>query len=112
MNSDRKSVVSSFYGDKSSFDALNNDFQPAHYARHPSAGYNQESFLAAGRQEPLKGGRDEEADLASPHDQGWDVYADFNNAGPKYSAAFGQNDAGCVRVTFLRCRSLVTLLFY
>jgi len=93
MNPDRKSVVSSFYGDRrSSFDPLNNDSQSAHHAARPSAGYNQESFLAAGRQEPLKGGRDEEeADLSSP---GWDVYADFNNAGPKYSTAFGQNDNG------------------
>lgn len=96
MNPDRKSVVSSFYGDRrSSFDPLNQN-QSGHHTR-PSAGYNQESFLAAGRQEPLKGGRDEEeeeaaaADLSSP---GWDVYADFNNAGPKYSTAFGQNNAG------------------
>ena len=110
MNPDRKSTVSSFYGDKSSFDALNNDFQPGHYAR-PSAGYNQESFLAAGRQEPLKGGRDEEADLGSPHDQGWDVFADFNNAGPKYSTAFGQNDAGYAKITLPYIHSLVTLFF-
>lgn len=107
MNPDRKSAVSSFYGDKSSFDALNNDFEPGHHAR-PSAGYNQGSFLAAGRQEPLRGGRDEEADLGSPHDQGWDVYADFNNAGPKYSTAFGQNDAGYDQITLLHIRSLVT----
>jgi len=97
MDSDRKSAVSSFYGGKSSFDALNNDFPRGNVdllngGLPNSAGYNRRSYLDAGRQEPLKGGRDEEAD-AGLHDDGWDVYADFNNAGPKYSAAFGQNDA-------------------
>jgi len=59
-----------------------------------SAGYNRRSYLDAGRQEPLKGGLDEEADAGLQPDDGWDVYADFNNAGPKYSGAFGQNEAG------------------
>ena len=37
----------------------------------------------------MKGaGGDEEA--------AWDVYADFNNAGPRYSTAFGMGDSGCV----------------
>ncbi|KAF9453135.1 hypothetical protein P691DRAFT_659138 [Macrolepiota fuliginosa MF-IS2] len=45
-----------------------------------SAGYNSSSFYP-GREEPLKGGRDEEEDA-------WDVYADFNNAGPRYSTAY------------------------
>ncbi|KAF6755899.1 hypothetical protein DFP72DRAFT_989966 [Ephemerocybe angulata] len=46
-----------------------------------SAGYNKNSFFNGGREEPLKGGKDEE-------DEAWDVYADFNNAGPRYSSAF------------------------
>ena len=97
MDSDRKSAVSSFYGGKSSFDALNTDFPRGNVdllsgGLPNSAGYNRRSYLDAGRQEPLKGGRDEEADIGV-QDDGWDVYADFNNAGPKYSAAFGQNEA-------------------
>jgi hypothetical protein len=99
MDSDRKSAVSSFYGGKNSFDALNSDFPRGNVdllsSGHPnSAGYNQGSFFDAGRQEPLKGGRDEEADVGLNQDDAWDVYADFNNVGPRYSTAFGQNDAG------------------
>jgi hypothetical protein len=118
MDSDRKSAVSSFYGGRKSSDALNNDFPPpaTNYSPPPgqrrprkddassfynpdrlsrssadmlgpagrasTAGYNQESFFHAGREEPLKGGQDE--------NEAWDVYADFNNAGPRYSSAFGQ----------------------
>ncbi|KAG8897668.1 hypothetical protein FRC00_003961 [Tulasnella sp. 408] len=60
-----------------------------------NAGYSNDSYS---RQpdaiEPVKGGRDEEAGTGP----GWDVYADFNNAGPRYSAAFGvpglKNDTG------------------
>ncbi|TFK60502.1 hypothetical protein BDN72DRAFT_872898 [Pluteus cervinus] len=67
-----------------------------------SAGYNRGSFFHAGREEPLKGGDEEEpSHSADPSTGGgaWDVYADFNNAGPKYSSAFGstvlpQQDAG------------------
>lgn len=111
MDADRKSTVSSFYGGrKSSMDALNQDF-PSHQpaagrpgrddassffnpdphrpsmdrlgGRSTSAGYNSSSFYP-GREEPLKGGRDEE-------EEAWDVYADFNNAGPRYSTAFVHN---------------------
>jgi len=58
---------------------------------HGSAGYNRNSFIHAGREEPLKGGRDEEEAAAERVGEGiWDVFADFNNTGPKYSAAFGQ----------------------
>lgn len=97
MDADRKSTVSSFYGGKSSFDPLNTDYPRGNVdllngGRH-SAGYNRSSFLDAGRLEPLKGGRDEEADAGLHQDDGWDVYADFNNAGPKYSAGFGQGEA-------------------
>ena len=112
MDSDRKSTVSSFYGArKTSIDALNQDYPPQptggrsrddassffqpdrHSMDHlngarTSAGYNRGSFFHAGREEPLKGGRDEEADLGNQPDA-WDVYADFNNAGPRYSTAFG-----------------------
>ncbi|EAU86219.1 hypothetical protein CC1G_03430 [Coprinopsis cinerea okayama7 len=49
-----------------------------------SAGYNQGSYLNAGREEPVKGGRDERDE-----EEAWDVYADFNNAGPRYSTNLG-----------------------
>lgn len=112
MDSDRKSTVSSFYGRKST-DALNNDYHSptapnyGHSGRDDAssffqsdraprqvdperfgtAGYNRNSFFNVGREEPLKGGRDEE-EPASP---GWDIYADFNNAGPRYANTFGQS---------------------
>lgn len=119
MDSDRKSTVSSFYGRKGSLDALNSDYPSptaGNFGGHPgthgrddassffqpdraprnvgterfgTAGYNRNSFFDAGREEPLKGGRDEEE--PAPGDDGWDVYADFNNAGPRYSSAFTQN---------------------
>jgi hypothetical protein len=57
-------------------------------------GYNQASYTKAGRAEPVKGGWEEEQDVASAqtgNDNSWDVYADFNNAGPKYSSAYGQD---------------------
>jgi hypothetical protein len=109
MDADRKSTVSSFYGGrKGSMDALNQDFPPNPHppagragrddassffspdpsqasmdrlgGRRASGGYNSSTFYP-GREEPLKGGRDEE-------EEAWDVYADFNNAGPRYSTAF------------------------
>ena len=112
MEADRKSTVSSFYGGrKSSIDrlnALNTEYPPQPVVRgrddassffsperssmdhlngtRSSAGYNRGSFFHVGREEPLKGGRDEERD---PREDAWDVYADFNNAGPRYSSAFG-----------------------
>jgi len=120
MEYDRKSAVSSFYGDRrSSVDALNRDytsaaptadrrsrrdssssfFNPAAPANLPrgaaepvpvqSAGYNRMSYFDAGREEPVKGGYDEVAQAEQPNEGGWDVYADFNNAGPRYSHAFG-----------------------
>jgi len=98
MDPDRKSAVSSFYGGKSSFDPLNTDFPTGNVdllkGGRSSAGYNRNSFFDAGRQEPLKGGLDEESDGGLHQDNGWDLFADFNNAGPKYSAAFSQSEAG------------------
>ncbi|KAG5636093.1 hypothetical protein H0H81_009141 [Sphagnurus paluster] len=119
MEYDRKSAVSSFYGArKNSQDALNHDFPPAGRPRddtssffHPeqqprgtndilqggsigTAGYNSRSFAHAGREEPLKGGRDEEEAGNGVGEAIWDVYADFNNAGPKYSSAFGTAEKG------------------
>lgn len=114
MDYDRKSTVSSFYGGRrSSVDALNTDFNLPPGAARPrvdstssfyganrvsradpydaqTAGYNQSSYFDAGRTEPVKGGDEEAA---------WDVYADFNNAGPRYSTAFGMGmgDTGCVQ---------------
>ncbi|KIJ59261.1 hypothetical protein HYDPIDRAFT_170874 [Hydnomerulius pinastri MD-312] len=118
MEYDRKSAVSSFYGARRSFDPLNDSPAPlpsqAQYPRGArpraesqssfyadrqsrashdilngqSAGYNASSFFDAGRQEPLKGGRDEEEE-APGRPETWDVFADFNNTGPRYSTAFG-----------------------
>ena len=62
--------------------------------RQQSAGYNSTSFAHAGREEPLRGGRDEEEPEGA-----WDVFADFNNAGPRYSTAFGQRDSTFVLLT-------------
>lgn len=62
-----------------------------HNGRPNSAGYNSTSFLGGARQEPLKGGRDEEEQMDMPTEGSWDVFADFNNAGPRYSTAFTQN---------------------
>lgn len=112
MDYDRKST-SSFYGArKGSADALNREyaqtpgqavkgrddassfFQPdgnsvdyLNSAPRGSAGYNRGSFYPGGREEPLKGGHDEERDAGDA--EAWDVYADFNNAGPRYSNAYG-----------------------
>ncbi|KAI0763549.1 hypothetical protein BD413DRAFT_483966 [Trametes elegans] len=119
MDYDRKSAVSSFYGGRrSSVDALNNDFPPPtrpegraradsassfyganrasradpYDAANPTAGYNRTSYFDAGKTAPVnfKGGVDEE----SQAEPAWDVYADFNNAGPRYSTAFGITDDG------------------
>ena len=117
MDYDRRSAVSSFYGGRrSSVDALNRDyvappssdprarrdssssfFNPAATgslprgaadpARVNNAGYNRMSYLDVGRTEPVKGGYDDEVER--PNEGGWDVFADFNNAGPRYSHAFG-----------------------
>ena len=115
MDPDRKSRVSSYYGGRQSGDALSNDHsgnqpQRARYdstssyynqdvgqprpstellnSGARSAGYNQNSFFDAGRTEPLKGGYDEEDALGGKKSGSWDVFADFNNAGPRYSTAF------------------------
>ncbi|GLB38169.1 hypothetical protein LshimejAT787_0500340 [Lyophyllum shimeji] len=119
MDYDRKSNVSSFYGGRKSSDVLNADFpqtasgRPRDDAssffnpeqaprtstepltgRHSTAGYNRGSFFHAGREEPLKGGRDEEEAANNVGETIWDVYADFNNAGPRYSTAYGQAEKG------------------
>ncbi|KAG6883710.1 hypothetical protein C0992_008035 [Termitomyces sp. T32_za158] len=123
MDYDRKSNVSSFYGGrKGSLDALNADFpvttagrsrddassfynpeqvprnslDPVNGPRTSTAGYNRGSFFHAGREEPLKGGSDEEEEAGHRVGEAiWDVYADFNNTGPRYSSAFGQTEKGC-----------------
>lgn len=61
----------------------------------PTAGYNSGSYFKAGRAEPVKGGYDEE-ETVGLKDDGFDIYADFNNAGPRYSNAFGHGDAAYV----------------
>lgn len=45
------------------------------------ADFNRMSYFDAGREEPVKGGLDE---VEQPNEGGWDVYADFNNAGSRY----------------------------
>jgi hypothetical protein len=109
MDYDRRSAVSSFYGGRrSSVDALNREYAappssnprarcdssssgfnpngtlPRGAARAHGAGYNRMSYSDAGREEPVKGGNDE---VKRPNEDGWDIYADFNNAGPRYSHA-------------------------
>src|ERR1700690_3133191 len=99
----KSAVSSFYGGRKSSLDALNADFPAPMTQGEPrarkdssssffnpdlasrasadhlngvnpnSAGYNRNSFFHTGREEPLKGGRDEEQ-----VDDSWDVYADFN----------------------------------
>jgi hypothetical protein len=135
MDYDRKSTVSSFYGGRrTSVDALNRDYtaqltssdprsrrdssssfflsaspttpqtgSEGHIRTH-SAGYNRMSYFDAGREEPVKGGNDE---FEQPNEGGWDVFADFNNTGPRYSQAFGlgHQEPRCVK-----CRSRLTLL--
>ncbi|KAH0586451.1 hypothetical protein H2248_007683 [Termitomyces sp. 'cryptogamus'] len=123
MDYDRKSNVSSFYGGrKGSLDALNAEFpattatgrprddvssfynpdqvprnsmDPLNGPRTSTAGYNRGSFFHAGREEPLKGGSDEEEEAGNHVGEDiWDVYADFNNTGPRYSSAYGQTEKG------------------
>lgn len=114
MDYDRKSVGSSFYGRRQSSDVLQRDFPdprarqdevssfyggPPSGAARPSiemlnqpnsAGYNNSSYFDAGRAEPVKGAYDEEAGY---RDEPFDIYADFNNQGPRYSkAAFIADD--------------------
>jgi hypothetical protein len=117
MDPGRKSHVSLYYSGRRSGDPSNNDYPgnppPPQRTRYDSdssyhnqdvgqprpstelltggpksAGYNQNSFFAAGRTEPLKGGYDEEDPLGGKNGGSWDVFADFNNAGPRYSTAF------------------------
>ncbi|KDQ62097.1 hypothetical protein JAAARDRAFT_30001 [Jaapia argillacea MUCL 33604] len=61
------------------------------------AGYNRMSYMDPGRVEPVKGGYDEEeaepSNAGGREGPGWDIYADFNNAGPRYSTAF-RKDTG------------------
>ena len=118
----RSNVSSFYGARKSSFDALNSDFPSSSSAQlgqtndrnrvdsfydtgratrasrefgagTQSAGYNRMSFIDAGRVEPLKCGYDEEEAVSSRGAEPvWDVYADFNNQGPRYSTAFGRDD--------------------
>ncbi|KAI0698136.1 hypothetical protein BC835DRAFT_1335927 [Cytidiella melzeri] len=114
MDFDRKSGTSSFYNTRrGSGDALNRDFPSPQYpdrnrleststyngpprasadayATRASSGYNSDSFMAPGRTEPVKGAYDEEA----YQDEPFDIYADFNNEGPRYSKAVFSPDNG------------------
>lgn len=134
----KSTVSSFYGGRRTSVDALNRDYPPPHTSSDPrsrrdssssfflsasptspstpqrgseghmrthSAGYNRMSYFDAGREEPVKGGYDE---VEQPNEGGWDVFADFNNTGPRYSQAFGlgHQEPRCVK-----CRSWLTLLF-
>ncbi|KZT64180.1 hypothetical protein DAEQUDRAFT_679074 [Daedalea quercina L-15889] len=124
MDYDRRSAVSSFYGARKSTDALDAStsspsldpprrprvdstaassfYNPNRASRAgtdyiggtPNAGYNRSSYFYAGRTEPVKGGMDEHQSILPKQDDAFDIYADFNNAGPRYSAAFGTQDTG------------------
>ena len=110
MDGDRKSTVSSFYGrPRSSYDALNQDYpspsaQPRQSRDDASSFFNPAArpLGAADRNSYLFNGQSnqeyrDDAHGYSTADTGFDIYADFNNAGPKYSSAFGiQQDTGCV----------------
>ena len=57
----------------------------------PASGYTADSFSKIPDSvEPIKGGRDEEVGTGA----GWDVYADFNNAGPRYNSIGLRPDNG------------------
>ncbi|GAW09224.1 hypothetical protein LENED_011366 [Lentinula edodes] len=117
----KSTVSSFYGGRRGSQDALNNDFPSSSGPSYPNyaqgrgrddassffdpdrtsrnldgagrastAGYNRGSFFLAGREEPVKGGRDEEGG-AGGNGGAWDIYADFNNEGPRYSSAFGSS---------------------
>lgn len=95
MDSDRRSSnVDSYYGSgRQSGDRLNEQARTGspHQSFAPgTAGYNRSSYFDAGREAPVKGADDEEQGI-SPGGKGgsWDVFADFNNAGPRYSDAYG-----------------------
>lgn len=93
---------------QNSADILTGDMgPPGQRGTAGSAGYNRTSFFAPGREAPVKGGTDEQLPLhqgglaPGGQDEGWDVYADFNNAGPRYSTAFGTNTTAFVHVNMI-----------
>ena len=75
-----------------------------------SAGYNRESYFHVGREAPVKGVADDEDEFmgstrdfrsapgygapSGDEEAGWNVFADFNNFGPRYSTAFTKYDDG------------------
>jgi hypothetical protein len=112
-NFDKKSTVSSFYGRKSSeplqqhrpetpSSFYGNDrnsragFSQAPTFAPDSAGYGARNSFFAPSAQLRPTGREDEEMLAGDREESWDIYADFNNAGPKYSTAFGQSADGYV----------------
>lgn len=135
-DSNRRSVVSSFYGGRnSSSDPNGGDFYPSRAPAGPPPGagfanvnpervradsssayfsppqrpprgnmdghspapsYDRGSYY---NQAPMRGGKDEEEDIALTAgtgqglDEPFDIYADFNNAGPRYSNVFAKEPA-------------------
>jgi hypothetical protein len=103
MDYDRKSTVSSFYGDRRpSNDALRTD--PRVRRDSSSSFFNPGALPPGARNSAVMGNSPPAASYADAGAEeggdGWDVYADFNNAGPRYSSAFGMrgNEARCVVV--------------
>lgn len=96
--------ASSFYGSqgtanrpRASTDLLVHP--PAGAGAGAGAGYNRSSYFDLGREAPVKGGGDEDEVFlgqrrAGDEEAGWDVFADFNNTGPRYSTAFVKYEDG------------------
>lgn len=79
-----------------------------------TAGYNRNSYFHVGREAPVKGVDQEQDDFmgsrrdlgaapgagmqGGPDDEeaGWNVFADFNNFGPRYSGVLPKQDTGYV----------------
>ena len=86
--------------DASSFFAMGNQRRSQDLLVGQSAGYNRASYFDVGREAPVKGVHEEEdaaflgarPGAGKDEETGWDVYADFNNAGPRYSSAFVKYD--------------------
>ena len=78
-----------------------------------SGGYNRNSFFPPTSEAPVKGLDDLERQqhaALGPQDDGWDVYADFNNTGPRYSVALGGSTNSQGWVTYCPYSLLRTLI--
>jgi len=97
-------ITPSVAGDRSRHDDASSFYDPHQAGRRSadpfshSAGYNRSSYFDAGRTAPVKGIQDDEEMALGGNggagDNGWDAYADFNNAGPRYTTLFQSQDIG------------------